>query len=209
MKAKLTWTMMLGLISVIFIVGCGNTDNPIGEDAPEPPTEPPTHNVSPILGDWRLMDIIWLEEGVVIGQIDGAGWIYGTNPNILTLAPDGIFNLTHTYPIQDEVTLDVLESKGKGHIREFTVTYKGKYHIGLNQLRFNLVATRAEPREEGLEYIREFENVLFLYDVWYNDGGTMDYFLTDGENQLELTREQGESMVKFIHRRPKTEQSTS
>lgn len=209
MSARFAWTMMLGLMSVFFIVGCGNTDNPIGEDAPEPPTEPPTHVVSPILGDWRLMDIIWLEEGVVIGQIDGAGWIYGTNPNILTLSQDGIFNLTQTHPIRDEVLLDRLESKGKGHIREFTVTFKGKYYIGLNQLRFNLIATRAEPREDALENRPALENSLFIYDVWYNDGGAMDYFLTDGENQLELTREQGESMVKFIHRRPKTEHSSS
>ena len=209
MSARFAWTMMLGLMPVFFIVGCGNTDNPIGEDAPEPPTEPPTHNVSPILGDWRLMDIIWLEEGVVIGQIDGAGWIYGTNPNILTLAQDGIFNLTQTHPIRDEVILDRLESKDKGHIREFTVTFKGKYYIELNQLRFNLIVTRAEPREDVLENRPGLEKSLFLYDVWFNDGGAMNYFLTDGENQLELTREQGESMVKFIHRRPKTEQSKS
>ena len=202
MSARLAWTTMLGVMSVFLIVGCGNTDNPIGEDAPEPPTEPPTHIVSPILGDWRLMDIIWFKDGVVTGQINGAGWIYGADLNILTFAPDGIFSLTQRFPIQEEVLLDILEWKGTGHIREFIVTFKGKYHIGVNQLRFNLIVTRVEPREEELEYNPGLENSVFLYDVWYNDGGAMDYYLTDGENQLELTREQGESMVKFIHRRP-------
>lgn len=208
MKVGPTWTTIMGLMAAL-IVGCGSTDNPIAEEAPEPPTDSPTNIVSPILGDWRLMDIIWFKDGVVTGQIDGAGWIYGADLNILTFAPDGIFSLTQRFPIQEEVLLDILEWKGKGHIREFIVTFKGKYHIGVNQLRFNLIVTRVEPREEVLKYNPGLENSVFLYEVWFNDGRAMDYIFTDNGNQLELSREQGEWMVKFIHRRPKTEQNTS
>lgn len=90
MSAILAWTTKLGEMPVFFIVSCGNTDIPIGEDALEPPIELRTHIASQILGDWRLVDIIWLKDGAVIKQIDGAGWVYGTRV-YLTLAPVGVF----------------------------------------------------------------------------------------------------------------------
>lgn len=204
---SLSWTMIMGVIFAL-VLGCGSTDNPVGENTQKPSSEPPTHIVSPILGDWRLMDIIWFEEGMVTNQIDGAGWIYGANPNVLTLAPDGTFNLTQRYPIQEE-HLEILEWKGWGHIQEVLVIFRGKYHVGENKLRLNLIVTRVEPKEEAPEIGQEYENPEFLYDVWYKDAETLDYSLTDNGNQLELSREQGEHMVKFIHIRTKTEKNTS
>ena len=201
MKLIPTWTTIFGIL-LVFIVGCGNTDNPVGERTPEPPTEPPAHIDSPILGDWRLMDIIWLKDGVVMNQVDGAGSIAGANPNILTLAPDGIFELVQRYPIPED-ELHWLEWKGWEHIQEIVVTFRGKYYIGVNQLGLNLIVTRVEPKEEGLEIRPDLEDSVFLYDFWYNDGGSLDFIHSDDGNHLELRREEGEYMVKFIHRRPK------
>ena len=213
MKVSLSWTTILGVIFVL-VLGCEGTDNPIGEEIQEPPTEPPTNIVSPILGDWRLMDLILFTDGVVTIQNTTAGSIFGANPNILTLAPDGIFNLTQRYPIQEEEDLELLEWKGKGHIHEIIVTFRGKYRLGANQLWLNRVVTRVEPREEALEYKEFFEDPLFVYDIWaFTDEGThgklLDYSLTDDGNQLELRAEKGTKNVKYaiklVHRRLKTE----
>ncbi len=199
MKLILTWATIIGIL-LVFIVGCGNTENPVGET----PTEPPAHIDSPILGDWRLMDIIWLKDGVVMNQIDSEGSIAGANPNILTLAADGIFELVQRYPIQED-ELHWLEWKGWEHIQELVVTFRGKYYIGENKLRLNLIVTRVEPKEEAPEIRRDLENPVFLYDFWYNDGGPLDFIHSDDGNHLELRREEGEYMVKFIHQRPKTD----
>ena len=204
MKVRLTWTTTLGLMPVL-ILGCGSTDNPIREETPEPPTEPRIETVSPVLGDWRLLEIIWLKVGVLTHHIDSGGWFYGANPNILTFAPDGVFDLTNRYPIEEVASLDWLEWLGLEHVQEIVVTHRGKYHIGVNQLRLNLIVTRVEPKEEGPEIRRDLENPVFLYDFSFNDGVPLDYILTDDGNQLELRREEGEYMVKFLHRRPKTD----
>lgn len=213
MKVSFSWTTILRVIFVL-VIGCGDSDNPIGEEIPEPPTEPPTNIVSPILGDWRLMDLIWFTDGVVTNQNTTTGWIYGANPNILTLAPDGIFNLTQRYPIHDEVYLETLESEGKGHIHEIVVTFRGKFRLGANQLWLNRVVTRVEPSAEALEFKEFFEDPFFVYDIWaFTDEGThgklLDYSLTDDGNQLELRAEKGTKDVKYaiklVHRRLKTE----
>lgn len=213
MKVSLSCAMILGVIFALAL-GCGSTDNPVAEDIQEPPTEPPTNIVSPILGDWRLMNVIWFADGVLTNHNSNTGWIYGANLNILTFAQDGIFNLTQRYPIQEEY-LDILEWKGKGHIQEIIVTFRGKYRINANQLWLNPVVTRVEPREEALEYKGDlFEEPFFLYDFWANtDIGThgklIDYSLADDGNQLELRAEKGTKdviyAIKLIHRRRKTD----
>lgn len=44
---------------------------------------------------------------------------------------------------------------------------------------------------------------MLAYDIWYNDGGSLDFIHSDDGNHLELRREEGKYMVKFIHQRPK------
>ncbi len=212
MNVSLSCAMILAVIFALAL-GCGNTDNPVAEDIQEPPTEPPPHIVAPILGEWHLMDIIWYVDGVVTNQNNTTGWIYGANPNILTFAQDGIFNLTQRYPIQEEY-LEILEWKGKGHIQDVIVTFRGKYRINANQLWLNRVVTRVEPREEALAYSPEFGNPIFVYDYWaHTDLGThgnlLHYSLADDGNQLELRAEIVSKNVMYamnlIHRRLKNE----
>ena len=89
-----------------------------------------------------------------MSQIDSEGSIAGANPNILTLAPDGIFELVQRYPIQEDI-LHWLEWKGWEHIQEIVVTFRGKYYVGANQLGLILIVTRVAPKEEG-EYMVKF-----------------------------------------------------
>lgn len=200
--------MILGVIFALAL-GCGSTDNPVAEDTQELPTEPPTNTVSPVFGDWRLMDYISYVDGVVTNQ-SATGWIFGANPNILTLAPDGIFNLTQRYPIQEDY-VEILESEGKGHVQEIIVTFRGKYRINANQLWINRVVTRVEPRAEALRYkLGTFEDPQFVYDIWAHTdlgshGKLLDYSLADDGNQLELRAEKRTKdviyAIKLVHRR--------
>ena len=197
MKATLTLTTILGVTAAL-IVGCGNTDNPIGEETPEPPAEPPTQIVSPILGDWRLLDIISFKDGVETNRIDSK---VGTS-FILTFAPDGIFDVVIRIPIANVTSLHLLEWLELEHIQEIVVTHRGNFHIGVNQLRLNLIVTSVKPKEAP-KIDSDFENPIFWYDLG-NPGGPLDFIHSDDGNHLELRREEGEYMVKFIHQRPKT-----
>ena len=76
-----------------------------------------------------------------------------------------------------------LEWLGLLHVQEIVVTHRGKYHIGVN-----LIVTRVEPKEEGPEIKPNLENPVFLYDFWYNDGGPLDFILTDDGSQLEFEK---------------------
>ena len=211
---SLSCAMKLGVIFALAL-GCGSTDNPVAEDNQEPPTEPPTNIVSPILGDWQLMDFISYVDGVVKHQNATTGWIFGANPNILTLAPDGIFNLTQRYPVYEEELL-LPASKGEGQIQEIIVTFRGKYRLRTNQLWLNRIVTSVEPwtfREEPiLEW--KYEDPEFVYDIWaYTDLGShgklLDYTLADDGNQLELRAEKRTKdviyAIKLVHRRLKPE----
>ena len=209
MIVRLNWKTILGVISV-FVIGCGSTDNPVGEETPELPNEPPTQVVSPILGDWRLLEIIWFKDGAETQRTgpDFLGWYINKGPLILTLAPDGIFEAMRRFPIEDVAHISLLESLGLEHIQEIVISYRGKYHIRANQLRLNLIVTRVAPMEAPQiesDFAENSDFLILAYDVWYNDGGSLDYSLSDNGNQLELRREEGEYMVKFIHRRPNTE----
>ena len=202
--------MILGVIFALAL-GCGGTDNPIGEETQESPTEPLTNIVSPILGDWRLMDFISYVDGVVTHQNATTGWIFGANPNILTLAPDGIFNLTQRYPV-DEDDLLLPASNGEGHYQEIIVTFRGKYSLRANQLWLNRIVTSVKPwtfREEPILELR-YEDPQFVYDIWaYTDLGShgklLDYSLADDGTQLELRAAQRTKdviyAIKLVHRR--------
>ena len=197
MKVISTWTTILGILLVL-IVGCGSTDNPIGEETPEPPAEPPTQIVSPILGDWRLLDIISFKDGVETNRIDSK---VGTS-FILTFAPDGIFDVVIRIPIANVTSLHLLEWLELEHIQEIVVTHRGKFYIVENRLRLNLIATSVKPKEAP-KIDSDFEKPIFWYDFG-NPGGPLDFIHSDDGNHLELRREDGEYMVKFIHQRPKT-----
>ena len=197
MILTLTWATILGIL-LVFIVGCGNTDNPVGERTPEPPTQ----NVSPILGDWQLQAIVVLKDGVETQRIVGSSV---ESITLLKLQPDGIFEVVSTVPIENVASLDLLEWLELQHVQEIVVTHRGKYHITGNQLRLNLIVTRVKPKEAP-KIDSDFENPRF----WYEFGeprSPLDYFLTEDGNNLELRRETKNDTtiytVKFLHRRPK------
>ena len=200
MSARLAWTKMLGLMSVFFILGCGNTEDSIREGRTDPPTETPTQNPSPILGDWRLLEILVFTEEVVINRIAvGEHWVF-RGSIALTLAPDGIFDITHKRSLEE--VIDVIPNKWKD-IDEILVTFRGKFKLGTNKLWLNRLSTRVKPKE-AVEIDLGLADPEFWYDP-LDSGGPLDYSLTDDGNQLELRREEAEYMVKFIHRRPKIE----
>lgn len=207
MKVSLSWTTIPAVIFVL-VFGCGDTDNPIGAEIQEPPSEPPTHNVSPILGDWQLQAIVVFKDGVETQRIVGSSV---ESITLLKLEPDGIFEVVSTVPIEDVAGLDLLEWLEMQHVQEIVVTHRGKYHITGNQIRLNLIVTRVNPKEAP-KIDSDFENPRF----WYEFGEQrrpLDYFLTEDGTNLELRRETKNNTtiytVKFLHRRPQTEQSTS
>ena len=197
MKEISTSTTLLGLM-LVTIVGCGSNDNPIGEEMSEKPVEPPMQIISPILGDWHLQAITWLKDGVETQRQDFTSFSF-----TLTLDPDRIFEVVHRFPTESVTSSVFLELKDWEHIQEIIVTHRGKYYIDENQLRLNLIATSVKPKEAP-EIDSDFENPIFWYDVG-NPGGSLDYSIADQGKELELRREEGEYMVKFIHRRPKNE----
>lgn len=201
MKVSFSWTTILGVIFFL-VIGCGDTDNPVGAEIQEPPAEPPTNIVSPILGDWQLQAIVVFKDGVETQRIVDSSV---ESITLLKLEPDGIFEVVSTVPIEDVASLDLLEWLELQHVQEIVVTHRGKYHITSNQIRLNLIVTRVEPKEAP-KIDSDFENPIF----WYEFGEPrrpLDYFLTEDGNNLELRRETINDTtiytVKFLHRRSK------
>ena len=200
MKAIITWITMLGLMSVFYILGCGNTEDSIREGRADPPAETPTQNPSPILGDWRLLEILVFTEEVVINRIAvGEHWVF-RGSIALTLAPDGIFNITHKW--SPEEMSDVIPIKWKD-IDEISVTFRGKFRIGTNKLWLNRLSTSVKPKE-AVEIDFGLADPEFWYDP-LDSGSPVEYSLTDDGNQLELKGEEEEYIFKLIHRRLKNE----
>lgn len=197
MKEISPWKTFLGIMFV-FIVGCGSSDNPIGEEITEKPVEPPMQIVSPILGDWHLQDVTRLKDGVATQQIDFTPFSF-----TLTLDPDKIFEIVARFPIEIFANSFIRELNGWQHIQEIVVTHRGKFYIVENRLQLNLIATSVKP-EEAPDIDSEFENPIFWYNV-EDFGGPLIYSIADDGKELELRREKGRYTVKFFHRRPNNE----
>lgn len=197
MKEILPWKTFLGIMFV-FIVGCGNSDNPVGEEITEKPVEPPIQIVSPILGDWHLQDVTWLKDGVATGRLE-----FTLFSITLTLDPDRIFEIVVRYPIEIFANSFIREQNGWQHIQEIVVTHRGKFYIVENRLQLNLIATSVKP-VEAPDIDSDFENPIFWYNV-EDFGGPLIYSIADDGKELELRREKGRYTVKFFHRRPNNE----
>ena len=197
MKEISPWTTLLGIMFV-FIVGCGSSDNPIGEEMSEKPVEQPMQIVSPILGDWHLQDVTWLRDGMATQRIEFTAF-----SSILTLDPDGIFEIVVRYPIEIFANSFIRERNDWQHIQEIVVTHRGKFYIVENRLQLNLMATSVKP-VEAPDIDSDFENPIFWYYV-EQSRGPLDYAITDDGKELELRRQKGRYTMKFFHRRPNNE----
>ena len=203
MKATLTWTTILGVTAAL-IVGCGNTEDSIRERRTHLPAETPTKNPSPILGEWRLLEILVFTEKVAINRITiGEHWVF-RGSIALTLAPDGIFNITQKW--SPEEMSDVISNNWKD-IDEISVTFRGKFRIGTNKVWLNRLSTSVRPKK-AVEIDFGLADPEFWYDP-LDSGSPLDYSLTDDGNQLELRGEEEEYTFKFIHRRFKNEKPTN
>lgn len=197
MKEISPWKTLLGIVFV-FIVGCGSSDNPVGEEISETPVEPPMQIVSPILGDWHLQDVTWLKDGVATGQLE-----FTLFSITLTLDPDRIFEIVVRYPIEIFANSFIREQNGWQHIQEIVVTHRGKFYIVENRLQLNLMATSVKP-VEAPDIDSNFENPIFWYYV-EQSRGPLDYAITDDGKELELRRQEGRYTMKYFHRRPNNE----
>lgn len=193
MKEISPWKTLLGIVFV-FIVGCGSSDNPVGEEISETPVEPPMQIVSPILGDWHLQDVTWLNDGVATGRLE-----FTLFSITLTLDPDRIFEIVVRYPIEIFANSFIREQNGWQHIQEIVVTHRGKFYIVENRLQLNLIATSVKP-EEAPDIDSDFENPIFWYYV-EQSRGPLDYSIADDGKELELRRQKGRYTMKFFHRR--------
>lgn len=196
MKVILTSAMILTIVSV-FTVGC--TDNPVREETPRLPANPPTQIVSPILGDWHLQSIIGFANGVENFQ-----WDYNSVSITLSLMPEGIFDATHRYPIEAVTDVRLRDWLELRQFEEITVTFEGKYRIAINKLWLNKLSARVQPKEVP-EFDSDFDNPIFWYHGAKPEEGGMNFSLTEDGNQLELSRGEAGYIVKFIHRRLKTD----
>ena len=156
MKVIWIWATVLGMV-LVAVVGCGNTDNPIGE-VPKPPPEPLAPSDLFIVGSWQLQEITWFKNGIETQRID-----YSPIPYILTLEPDGFFHAKYNVPVATVTTQSWLEWIGLEHLQNenIMVTYRGKFQTVNNQLWLNLTSASARPKGAG-EIDRDFENPVFF-----------------------------------------------
>lgn len=201
MNAILTWVTILGMM-VVTIVGCGGDDSPIKEEMPQPATEPPNPYIAPILGTWHLQTMIAFENEVQKQRLDFDMFLV-----TLTFKPDKTFEVIHRYPVEVFADLNFLKWKELEHIQEIVVTFPGRYGIDEKQLRFYVDRTRVEPKEAP-EIDSDFENPIFFYHIGLERGQetrSMDYFLVNNGNQLELVVKEDKNRAEFIHHRIKLE----
>lgn len=201
MKVIWIWTTVLGIM-LVTLAGCGNTDNPIGQESLKSPSEPRAPDDSRILGSWLLQETVWFKEGVETQRLDRQQIDYGPFALTMTFMPDGFFHGTFKVPIEKATDPRWLEWIELEHLQDqdIVVTYRGKYHISDNQLWLNLTSGSARPKEAG-DIDSDFEDERNLFIYYLGDPGLLDISFDGDGNQLEFTRQAGIFMVKFLHRR--------
>lgn len=199
MKVTTACASMLGLLFVM-ILGCESTDSPIGKETQQSPTDPLVPVDAQILGSWLIEEVIWFKEGVETQRIDRQQIDYGMFALTTTFMPDRLFYATYRHPIEKATDPSWLEWLGLEHLQDqdIIVTFRGKFQINYNQLWLDLTSASAKPKEAG-EIDSDFEEPVFAYHL--GDPGLLDISYGDDDGRLELIRQEGIYMVKFLHRR--------
>ena len=201
MKVIWIWTTVLGIM-LVAMAGCGNTDDPIGQESLKSPSEPRAPDDPRILGSWHLQETVWFKEGVETLRFDRQQVDYGPSALTMTFTSDGYFYGTFKHPIEKTADPRWLEWIELEHLQDedIVVTYRGKFYISDNQLWLNLTSGSARPKEAGdIDSDYEDERNLFIY--YLGDPGLLDISFRDDDNLLEFTRQEGIYMVKFLHSR--------
>lgn len=198
MKVILSRKTIIG-ISLVAVIGCGSTDNPVKEDGPSTQTLitvfSPVRNVNQILGTWLLKSINVLgENGKEPHNV--INWVSFW----LKFEPDSTFQATHRYPIEFIAESELLALKGLQHIEKITVTFEGKYKIVANQLKMNVISSKVRPKQAA-ELDSDFENPGFLWVGEIGNAGVAEAFLDENGDKLMLEVDDGTVEGRVIYQR--------
>ena len=135
-----------------------------------------------------------------LGRFDRQQIDYGPFALTITFMPGGVFHATYKLPVKKLISLRELKWLGLEHLQDqdIIVTFWGEFQINNNQLWLDLISASAKPREAREIYL-DFEEPVLPYHL--GNPGLLDISYGDDDGRLELIRQKGMYMVRFLHRR--------